>query len=54
VTSEKSLKSAKTEAGEVVGGDLDANHPLWSRLAVSFERTGRRLQVSGLAVEFDK
>ncbi len=53
VKSEKSLKSAKAEIDEVVGVGREANLPLWSRLAICFERTGRRIQVSGVAIEWE-
>ena len=54
VRSENRLKSAKAEAEEVGGVGRETNSGLWSRLAICFERTGRRIQVSGLAIEFDK
>jgi hypothetical protein len=50
---------ARKQGGEVVllsgMNDGTANAPgLWSHLAICFERTGRRMQVSGVAIEFDK
>ena len=49
---EKSLKGAKGNASDGVHDLFSANRGWWSRLAICFERSGRRIRVSGLAIEW--
>ncbi len=57
VKGEKSLKSAgsqslKSDKGDATSETLSGSASMLSRLAICFERTGRRIRVTGLAVEW--
>jgi hypothetical protein len=50
--SENRSNGANSEAGNGGREAPVANQDRWSRLAICFERTGRRIRLSGLAVEW--